>query len=64
MKLFLLLTLCSVIALSRAQFGPIVIKEGDNSAIIIGQDGQGVPIVIDEKRTFKSMFKSLFGKPV
>lgn len=62
MKILLVfITIFSIITLSYTM-GPLIIKEGDSSAIIMGQSGDGddVPIVIDEKKTFKSMIKSLF----
>lgn len=60
----LLLLVCLIIVRCSAGGGPIVIKEGDSSAIIIGRNGgheADVPIVIEEPKTsFKSMFKMLF----
>jgi hypothetical protein len=65
MKLFLILVTITCLILTAHAEGPIVIKEDDSSAIIIGHDmngggGHDAPIIMDEKKSLKSMWKSMF----
>lgn len=41
--------------------GPIVLRDGKKEDIILGYEGHGgSPIVINEKKNFKDMIRSLF----
>lgn len=61
MNMSLVLCLSACLLVLSVTAAPIIIKENDRSAVIMGQEGggSGVPIVISERMSLKELFMQL-----